>query len=108
LDAFTTLALVDRIRAERLLRAEKRCLRLRLLAQRSLIAARLEERQLAQLTSDPRFQALSEQAQGVASFAFVQDRATLVSQAIRNLQRGRAADSRLKRIRQAAADESAR
>lgn len=106
MEAFVRLELSEQIRRERLVRAERRRLRLDLLMQRNFIAAGLEERQLAELTSDARFHALREQIRALAAFASVQDRANLLAQAIRSMQRRKAAEVKLTLIRQSIAERA--
>jgi hypothetical protein len=100
IEPFAKLTLAEQIRRERLVRTERRRLRLELLAQRNLIAARLEERRLAQLASDSRFQALHEKVQGLAAFAHLQDRATYLARAIDALSRRKAIEQGLPSARQ--------
>ena len=92
-EPFLSVALEEQVRRERRLLAERRRLRLELLAQRNFIAGRLEERRLAQLASDPRSKMLSEKIQGLAAFAHLQDRANYLASAIDALARRRAVES---------------
>jgi hypothetical protein len=84
------MTLAEQIGRERQRRTERRLLRLELLAQRNLIAAGLEGRGLVQIESDPRFQALTAKAQGLAAFSHLAARATYLRQAIDALARKKA------------------
>ena len=93
-EPFVRMTLAEQIRRERQSRADRRLLRLQLLAQRNLVAAGLEERALAQIESDPRFHALTAKAQGLAAFACLAARAIYLRQAIDALGRKRAVQTK--------------
>ena len=92
-EPFVPVPLVEQVRRERQGRAERRLLRLELLAQRNFIAAGLEERGLTQIESDPRFHALTARARGLAAFACLAARAIYLRQAIDALARKKAVET---------------
>lgn len=103
MESFTECPLLEQIRRERLLGAQRRRLRHALGAKRNLLEARLDERRLREITSRPELHSLGEEIQALVSFAFVRDRSVHLTRAMRSVQRRNLADRKIAEIRAAPA-----